>query len=125
MPLTDRLAAGLDRSENRAPDRMAGLLGLEVHGRIDGERLAEFVAAGTLPARSAMDEGEVLMRADPVAAVQSQLDGALQALHGFCVLPFLVLLEADTERLLGLGRLKELLHLANRLALATGERKRE
>ena len=56
------LAAGLDRAEDRSPDRVPGLGRRELERRIDGERLAELVAALALAVGGAVDEGEMLVR---------------------------------------------------------------
>src|SRR5688572_32957486 len=63
QPGAERRLAALHRAEDRPPHRMPGLGGGEFHLRLDGERLAEILAAQALAARGAVHEGKVLVRA--------------------------------------------------------------
>src|SRR5258708_25155832 len=77
---------------------MTGFRGLELERRIDGERLAELLAALALAVRRAMDEGEVLVRARKLPVAQPFLDRALEGLRRSIVVPGFVLLKRELER---------------------------
>ena len=91
-------AAGLDRAEDRTPDRVPGLGGGQLHLRVDIEREAKLVPAAIGVARGAIDEREVLVRAHAVRIPQTKLQRRLQVLGRRGVLAVVVLAYAGRER---------------------------
>src|SRR4030081_2561506 len=84
----------------------------EFHRRVDGERLAELVAALALAIGGAIDEGEMLVRIDALFPSETLLDGNLEILGGICVISILVLLQPRGEGWMPLARMEEILHCA-------------
>src|SRR6267142_2281264 len=102
----ERRRRALQRAEHRAPGRMAGLRRSELELRVDGQRLAELLAAGPLAAHGAVNEGEVLVRVGALAVGQAEVDGALQVARCLGVPAVLVLAQAARERAGALGGLE-------------------
>src|SRR5262249_17683540 len=104
VPPSPGLPPGLHVLEDRAPDRVPGFGRREVEGRVEGERLAELLAAPVGAVFRAVDEGEVLVRGDLVLAAQALIERGLQALRRRQVIAVVVLLEAGIKRGLALAR---------------------
>jgi hypothetical protein len=79
------------------------------HRRVDGERLAELVAALALAIGGAIDEGEVLVRIGALLPSETLLDRSLEILGGIGVISILVLLQPRGERRMPLARMEEIL----------------
>src|SRR5205085_6112957 len=66
--------------------------------RIDGERLAEFLAAGALTPRGAMNERQVLVGTFGFRVIKAQVDRPLQVAGRVGIRPFIVLANAGAKR---------------------------
>jgi hypothetical protein len=82
------------------------------HRRVDGERLAELVAALALAIGGAIDEGEVLVRVHALFSREALLDRSLEILGGIGVVSIFVLLQPGGEGWMPPARMEEILHRA-------------
>src|SRR6266571_762794 len=89
-----RRGLGFHGAKNRPPRRVTHLRRRELERGREGKRFAKLVAAGTLAARGAMDEGEVLVGARALGVAEPLAERVLQVLRRLDVLPLLVLPQA-------------------------------
>jgi hypothetical protein len=79
---------------------MPRLGGRQFHRRVQGERIAELLAALAFTLGSAIDEGQVLVRFYALLACKTTFDRELQVPRGISVVALVVLVEAGRKRFL-------------------------
>src|SRR5919198_8124 len=110
------LACGLHRPEDRPPNGMTGLCRRQFELRIGPQRPAEFVAAGALALRRAVDEREGVGCVGAIAVGQAELERGLQAAGGFRILATIVLAQSQPERAATVAELENFAQLIAQIA---------